>query len=152
MAKKAKKSSSGTKRAIAKFDFTKKAAVVLGECALAVGRGMEREMQKDPKRRPHVLNDDARDYWVKYHLKSIPKAFANYGTGANWPKQRAAVTLMAELLGAAAAQFATADVLNQNSTVIQVTLDHVKDASATVRGDKRCVGAKKAGQGIYCES
>ena len=152
MVKKAAKASSGTKRKAATPDFSRKAAIVLGECAFAVGRGMEREMGKHSKRPTYVLNDDARDYWIEYHLKSIPKAFKKYGAAASWPKQRPIVTAMAELLGATAAQYAVADAVNAGSPVIQVTVAHVTRATESIRNNRRCVRARVGGRGIYCES
>ena len=147
-----KKESAKTEHATKRPAFTTRDAVILAECALHVGRGMESEMQKDPGKRQWVLTSEAREFWIEYHMRSIPQAFEKYGSGANWTKQRGIVTGMAGVLGITAAQYALADPDNKDERVIQVTLEHVERATETIRDDPRCVGAKQGGQGIYCES
>jgi hypothetical protein len=111
---------------------------VFGECALAVGKGIERAKEGGTGLQ---LDDDAAEFWSKRYIKSIRNALKKR---QDWPTSRRAALLMAERLGMHAARAAQ----KAGSRSIQRT--HAESASADIEADKRCT-SQAAGSGRYCE-
>ncbi len=111
---------------------------VFGECALAVGKGIERGKEGSAGLE---LDLDAADFWSKRYIKSIRNALKK---GSNWDQARRTVLLMAERLGIAAARAA------QKSGSQTIQLAHATEASVKIEGDKRCA-SPPPGSGRYCE-
>lgn len=126
------------------------AAKVFAELSFAVGQGLQDAVMADATQRSLVLSDGARDYWLKGHSKSVPKALKK--KGRNWKKDRRGVLLMARVLGATAGQLAY-KAAGQKSGTVHVTAKQAERATKRVRKDPRCVAfaARRAGGGVYCE-
>lgn len=132
--------------------MSNEAAQVFAECAFATAQGIEGVMQG----RPYRLADAARDYWVKIHTVSIPRALKR--PNANWKFDQLTVLPMAQLLGAKAATFASTGI--RRGTIV-IRRSHVERASKEVRNDRRCKAALRlyraksggpaGGAGGYCD-
>jgi hypothetical protein len=122
------------------------AAQVFAECAFATAQGMDEAMAADGRK--YFLNPAARDYWLRIHAISIPRALTR--PGADWPRDRQGVLLMASELGRVAITYALA---NATATpFVEVTQPHVEQASKDIKDSTRCraAAAMKAGGGPFC--
>ena len=122
------------------------AAQVFAECAFATARGMDEAMGTDTRK--FFLNPDARDYWLRNHTISIPRALKK--PGANWERDREGVLTMAIELGRVAIGYARVDATA--TPFVEVKQAHVELASKDIRDDTRCRAAAKmkAGGGPFC--
>ena len=131
-------------------EVSKEAAKILAECSFQTALGLERAAANDPTKRSYSLDNDARDYWLTKHLRTIPNALKNPKN--KWTVDRQFVLPQARDLGRIAMENALADAINSHSAGITVTKDHVKGASIAIAKGPICVAAKKGklGSGPYC--
>jgi hypothetical protein len=126
------------------------ASSVLAECSFFTALGLERQAATETPKRPFALDPDARSYWLKKHLKTIPAALKNPKN--KWATDRQFVLPQAEQLGTIAMTNAMNDPINKGTPGIKVTKAHVKAASQTIAHGPVCVAARtgRLGSGPYC--
>jgi hypothetical protein len=126
------------------------AAAILAECSFRTAIGMDREAATDSKKRPYAMEEAARGFWLKKHMKTIPAALTDPNN--NWDVDRQFVLPQAEELGKIAMSNALADPINNGTAGITVTKAHVKAASKTISTGRICTAARtgRLGSGPYC--
>jgi hypothetical protein len=141
-----KKKSVKKKRLAAPKTLTAFAAHVFAECAFATAQGMDEAMAGDGRK--YFLNPEAREYWLRNHSISIPRALRR--PGANWDRDRQGVLVMASELGRVAITHALVDAAA--TAFVEVKKAHVEQASKDIKDSTRCRAAAKmtAGGGPFC--
>jgi hypothetical protein len=148
MAKKTSKTKKGKSKG--KKPSQKLIRQVFGECAVAVGRGIEataiEATAKDNAVSISAPESDAIAYWAERYWKTIPKGLRK----GNWSIDRTAVLLQARDMGTNAAQAALKKPGKGGK--IAITLSDAEAASALIESDKRCQPVPdRKGRGRYCD-
>lgn len=125
---------------------SKLAAQVFAECAFATGQGMESAMNAGGVSN-YKVNSKARDYWLRVHTVSIPRALKE--KGRHWRADRETVLGKSRQLGEEAAKLAIADT-KPGALLVEVLRTHVEQASDTIRKQTDCTPPVGGGHGIYC--
>lgn len=129
-----------------KGTMSKLAAQVFAECAFATGQGMESAMNNGGVTL-YKVHSKARDYWLRVHTASIPRALKQ--KGRHWRADRETVLGKSRQLGELAAKLAIGDA-SPGAQVVDVLQTHVEQASSAVRKQKDCTPPVGGGHGIYC--
>jgi hypothetical protein len=145
MAKKTSKTKKGKSKG--KKPSRKLIRQVFGECAVAVGRGIE-ATAKDNAVPISAPESDAIAYWAERYWKTIPEGLRK----GNWLDDRRGVLLQARKMGMNAAKAALKKPGKGGK--IAITLSDAEAASVFIEGDQHCqapVRVKKALRGRYCD-
>lgn len=129
-----------------KGTVSKLAAQVFAECAFATGQGMESAMNAGGVSN-YKVNSKARDYWLRVHTLSIPRALKQ--KGRHWRADRETVLGKSRQLGDLAAQLAIADT-KPGAQFVEVLQTHVEKASTSIRNQPNCTPPIGGGHGVYC--
>ena len=122
-----------------------KGAQILAECSFATAQGIQKVMGD----RPYFLNREARNFWLEKHMRSIEGALMR--PTSDWDgHDREIVLPRAKDLGKIAGDLALAAHRGGEGTPVEVTKEHVIEASKRVEDDPRCRAAVRSGAGGYC--
>jgi hypothetical protein len=141
MAKKTAKKSTKKTKAPTQTEIRR----VFGECAFAIGQGVEAQAAASGCR--FTLASDAVRYWADRYWTTVPKGMKK----APWRAAKKLVLVQARQLGVEAAKAALAAAA-QGATEVVVSAADVKAASAIVEHDQACAAAAVKGAGVYCEA
>jgi len=119
--------------------------LVFGECAVAVGRGIEEIANKNGVQID--IDSDTIKYWATKYWKTIPKGLAKSKRG--WKVDRRAVLAQAKSLGVQAAEAAVARIGTGPKTCV-IGKGDATGASKAISQDPRCQPIP--GGGVYCQT